>query len=105
MDEVQKARNDQLKAAAQMGANLLREIEGTSFVVCAVTTMRDAEGEPSFLLSALYTNLFWKDPRDGKMHPPTIGQLTDLILEARLRTPTSEINQTIQCMQGEIPRA
>lgn len=75
-------------------AGQFREIPDTDYLVCAVTrgkrTSENGEVEP-IRVSILSTNLNWTDIH-GNRQPPTVGVLTDLIVEAKL-SPGGEFHE------------
>ena len=73
------------KAAIEMCAASVKDIPRTDFVVVAVHRSEDNEKG----MGAIYTNLHTKDD-DGNLEMPTIGMITDLVVEARLEIDESE---------------
>src|SRR3989338_1693850 len=96
MEEVSKEetvkRWQQLKQVVQLLVGQFREIPDTDYLVCAVTRgkriLANGDEEP-VCFRILSSNLNWTDIH-GNRQPPTIGVMTDLLVEAHL-TPGEEI--------------
>ena len=90
MDRLEKKRKmlvDRILAAT----DLITSGQNVTYVICA----RFHDEETDKVLTGINTNLSFKDPRSGELHPPTLGMMTDILMEAMLDNPDMEIKEKL----------
>ncbi|MCI0722761.1 MAG: hypothetical protein L0338_27895 [Acidobacteria bacterium] len=70
-----------LREATELLSHTLGLLPDTQYLVCAATHF-DVDGKRKYC-SVLYTNVHWHDD-DGTERKPSVGMLTDLIIECKL---------------------
>lgn len=82
---------NKLRAALKLAVSLFEDLPRTDFLICAVTRSDDLEDSAS----ALASNLMWHDKVDGqwKLKSPSIGQMTDLLVEAKMMAEMEKAEQ------------
>ena len=79
-----------LRATAHLAASLFAELSNVVYVICAI---RRGGSLPEDDISIIATNLTWQDRNDGVMKRPTVGMMTDLIIEARMAEEIAALAQ------------
>ncbi len=77
-----------LKATVELLASGLNDMVRTHYVVCVVNRSEDLKDS----IGAICTNVGWTN-REGNRRPATIGQMTDLLIEAKLEIEATEVNE------------
>jgi hypothetical protein len=79
-----------LRGAAQLAASLFAEQLNVDYVICAI---RRGGSLPEDDISIIATNLTWQDRNDGLTKRPTVGMMTDLLIEARMAEEIAALAQ------------
>jgi len=81
MSEISDDQQKNVAAAVQIAASIFQGMPETDFIVCAI--QRNEKGEVK--AAAISNNLGWRDgEKNFEMQPPSIGTMTDLLVEAEL---------------------
>lgn len=79
-----------LRAAVKTVASCLEDLPRTDYLICAVTRSDDLEHS----VCGLYSNLCWHDfDEHGRLKPPSIGMMVDLLIEARVSGQLEKMEQ------------
>jgi len=80
-----------LRAAAQLAGSLFADLPNVDYVICAVRRGGSLSEEDD--ISILATNLTWQDSKDGLTKRPSVGMITDLVIEARMAEEIAALAQ------------
>jgi hypothetical protein len=90
MIETNDDQRKKLAATVEIVASIFEEVPQTDFIVCAVR--RDENGDVK--AAAISNNLGWHDEKkNSRMQPPSIGMMTDLLVEAELFTRIEKLQK------------
>jgi len=79
-----------LRAAAQLAGSLFTDLPNVDYVICAVRRGGSLSEDD---VSILATDLTWQDSKDGLMKRPSVGMITDLVIEARMAEEIAALAQ------------